>query len=289
MRKIVIGAALIAWSGWSPGFEVFIQGKRLVPERESQTCIKIAGEYPGIRIEANEIGKEPQICFSDARRDIISLHNVTLVATEDGSGVAAGSNHHDHSSQVKQPADAAKEQKSSGREAPADSKTPKTFQGLPDVVIKFSHTFPPGPNGYIMARAKIAGFFATPTGLGVASGNHLRFVGIFSQGGAEDMIAEPFELVVGEAIDSAIFESKGKKRYLIAGPRTLKGKLVINFAAAGHKLTLTRGATISIDRGARFEDKLEEVEQDVDLLQESLPKEAPEEEEEFNLEEELQL
>lgn len=281
MRKIVIGAVLIGWGGGGFGFEVIIQGKRLAPEQETQTCIEIAGEYPGLRIEANEIGKVPQICFSDARRDIISLHNVTLVATgtekvpvpspEAGGAAKAGQS-------ARKPSDREEDGKS------------EVFQGLPDVVIEFSHTFPPGPNGHIMARAKIAGFFATPTGLGVATGNHLRFTGIFSQGGAEDLIADPFDLVVGEDIDSAIFENKGKKRYLIAGPRTLKGRLVINFAAPGHKLTLVKGATVSIDRGARFEDKLEEVEEGVDLLQEAAPEQAPaEQEEEFSLEEELQL
>ncbi len=261
-----MGAVLVGWSTWSFAFEVVIQGKKLVPPQETQTCIEIAGEYPGVRIEASEIGKVPQICFSDARRDIISLHNVTFVATggESSAAVAPSAS-----------------KKAGGSEAP---------QGLPDVVIEFSHTFPPGPNGHIMARAKIAGFFATPTGLGVASGNHVRFTGVFSQGGVEDRIAEPFDRVVGEDIDSAIFESKAKKRYLIAGPRTLKGKLVINFAAPGHKLTLVKGATVSIDHGARFEDKLEEVEESVDLLREAVPEEAPAEEEKGpSLEEELQL
>ncbi len=254
MRQIVMGAVLLGWSTWGFAFEVVIQGKKLVPQQESQTCIEIAGEYPGVRIEADEIGKVPQICFSDARRDIISLHNVTFVATAGGTAAATASS-----------------------------------QGLSDVVIEFSHTFPPGPNGHVMARAKIAGFFAPPTGVGVPSGNHVRFTGIFSQGGAEDRIAEPFDRVVGEDIDSAIFESKGKKRYLIAGPRTLKGRLVINFVAPGHKLTLVKGATVSIDHGARFEDKLEEVEQGVDLLQGVVPEQAPEEEAGPSLEEELQL
>lgn len=288
MRKIVIGAALIGWSTWSFGFEVIIQGKKLVPEQETQTCIEIAGEYPGVRIEANEIGKVPQICFSDARRDIISLHNVTFVATGVGLAAVQSSTGGSKSSQGSQVTEAAKEDKAPSNLETAEVGKSKSFQGLPDVVIEFSHTFPPGPNGHIMARAKIAGFFATPTGLGVATGNHVRFSGIFSQGGAQDLIADPFDLVVGEDIDSAIFESKGKKRYLIAGPRILKGKLVINFAAPGHKLTLVKGATVSIDRGARFEDKLEEVEENVEL-QEVTPGEAPAEEGEPSLEEELQL
>ncbi len=278
MRQIVMGAVLVGWSTWGFGFEVVIQGKRLVPQQETQTCIEIAGEYPGVRIEANEIGKTPQICFSDARRDIISLHNATFVATNEGA-VARSS------------AETGVEEEATSTSRTAGSETAESPPKLPDVVIEFSHTFPPGPNGHIMARTKIAGFFATPTGLGVASGNRIRFAGIFSQGGAEDLIAEPFDRVVGEDIDSAIFESKGKKRYLIAGPRTLKGRLVINFAAPGHKLTLVQGATVSIDRGARFEDKLEEVEGGVGLLQGSVPgEEAPLEEEKGpSLEEELQL
>ncbi len=274
MRQIVMGAVLIGWSTWGFAFEAVIQGKRLVPQQETQTCIEIAGEYPGVRIEASEIGKTPQICFSDARRDIISLHNVTFVATGEEAVLRSS----------------AATDTEEGDATSVGAAAAESNPGLPDVVIEFSHTFPPGPNGHIMARTKIAGFFATPTGLGVASGNHVRFAGIFSQGGVEDLIAEPFDRVVGEDIDSAIFESKAKKRYLIAGPRTLKGRLVINFAAPGHKLTLVKGATVSIDRGARFEDKLEEVEESVEMLRDVVPEEAPAEEEKGpSLEEELQL
>lgn len=267
MGKAVVclgGAALLGWVAGGHAFEVTIQGEKLLPKQESESCIEIAGEYPGVRIEASEVGEIPQICFSDAKRDILSLHNVTFVSTRENTPPV-----------------------SQKKEDPAAESRRTDPQ---PVVIEFRHTFPPGPNGLIMARAKIFGFFATATGVGVASGDRLHYTGMFSQEGQEDRIGDPFEHTVGEELESALFESRSKKRYLISGPRTLKGRLVFSFTAPGHKLTLTKGATVSIDTGSRFEDKLEEMEVGAaELLQEGekggVP--SPPEEEEPSLEEEL--
>ncbi|GAB6067499.1 hypothetical protein JCM13664_08170 [Methylothermus subterraneus] len=248
--QILLTVGLLAWGGAGQALEVVIQGKKLVPERESETCVEIAGEYPGIRIEPSEAGKVPQVCYSDARRDILTIHNALFVATE---GTV-----------------------SSVRDGEQTSGT--ATSGVPEVIVEFQHTFPPGPNGLIMARAKIEGFFATATGLGVASGDTIRFAGSFAQEDQEDYIAEPFIHTVGEELESAIFENKAKKRYLIAGPRTLKAKLTFSFTAAGHKLALTKGASVSIDTGATFEDKLEEMESAEESPKEG-EEEAPEEEE----------
>lgn len=241
-QALCLSGVLLVWSISVPALEAMIQGKKLVPARESETCIEIAGEYPGVRIEPSEVGKVPQICYSDARRDILNIHNAVFVAT-------------------------------GGKRSDAES---ANFGDTPqEVVIEFQHTFPPGPNGLIMARAKVEGFFTTATGLGVATGDALQFAGIFSQGEQEDYIAEPFTHTVGEELESALFEYKGKKRYLIAGPRTLRARLAFSFAAAGHKLALTKGASVSIDTGSTFEDKLEEMEAGAEEDKEA---ETPEEE-----------
>lgn len=271
------GALLVlGWSLAGNGFEVVIQGQRLVPEEDSQTCIEIAGEYPGVRIEASEAGKVPQVCYSDAKRDILSIHNVTFVALAQ-PGAA--------------PAVAPAQEAETRPLTENGDKAQKPLSLQPEVVIEFQHTFPPGPNGRIMARAKIGGFFATADGIGVATGSRLRYEGLFIQDGGEDTIAEPFEHTVGETMDSALFDNKAKERYLIAGPRTLKARLGFQFAAAGQKLTLSPRASVSIDTGSRFEDKLEEIEEGIEVPGTESPKEtAPSgEEEPLDLEEELNL
>ncbi len=261
----LIGAFLVG-SASVQALEVMIQGQKLVPERESETCIEIAGEYPGVRIEPSEAGKVPQICYSDARRDILNIHNAIFVATQGWApGLQSG------------------DQKDSGTGGPKVAAAPQ------EVIVEFQHTFPPGPNGLIMARAKIEGFFATATGLVVATVDKIHFAGTFSQGDQEDYIAEPFGHTVGEELESAIFENKGKKRYLIAGPRILRAKLTFSFTAAGHKLALAKGASVSIDTGSTFEDKLEEMEMGAEeLLKEGEGEaEVPEEEEQPPLDEEF--
>lgn len=257
LRRILwLTSALLVWNASVQALEVMIQGQKLVPEQESETCIEIAGEYPGVRIEPSEAGKVPQICYSDARRDILNIHNAIFVATEGWvPSLQRGG------------------QKDSGADSSETTNTPQ------EVIVEFQHTFPPGPNGLIMARAKIEGFFATATGLGVAAGDKIQFAGSFSQGDQEDYITEPFAYTVGEELESAIFENKGKKRYLIAGPRTLRAKLVFSFTAAGHKLALAKGASVSIDTGSTFEDKLEEMEMGAEELLKEGEGEVPEEEE----------
>lgn len=223
LRKVarLVGLGVLLLSNHLYAFEVTIQGKKMSPEGEGETCVDIGGTYPGIEVIPSEAGKTPQVCFSDSKRDILSIHNVTFIAIGEPNK---------------------------------------------EVLIDFQHTFPPGPNGHIMARAKLKGFFATATGVGVPTGDKIQFSGYFSQGGQEDLIAETFDHTVGENIESALIDKKGKKRYLIAGPRTLKAKLQFSFAEAGHKLTLPAGTTVSIDLGSRFEDKLEEMGEEAEGL-----------------------
>ncbi|MFM8333687.1 MAG: hypothetical protein ACKN9T_18570 [Candidatus Methylumidiphilus sp.] len=126
-----------------------------------------------------------------------------------------------------------------------------------DVLIQFEHNFPSGLNGKVMARAKLQGFFSASDGVGVPSGDKLALASFFSQNSHDDAIAEPYAVTVGEDMDSALFDYAAKKRYLISGPRALKGSLKIYFAKAGHKLTLEDKSALTIDTGSTMADKLD--------------------------------
>jgi len=129
-----------------------------------------------------------------------------------------------------------------------------------DVLLKFEHEFPPGINGKVMIRAKLQGFFSAASGVGVPTGDQVSLTAFFSQNGHDDAIAEPFERIVGDDMESAIFEYSVKKQYLISGPRTLKGNLKLYFTAIGNKLTLVEKNQILIDSGSTMADKLETME-----------------------------
>lgn len=251
---------LLSWSFVTHAVQVNIQGTILLPDSDGGTCINIAGDYPGVRIEPSVAGRIPQVCYSDAKEDIVALRNVTFVATA-GTGMP----------------------ESSSAPTPNEGATKGDATGPGTIVIEFMHTFPPGPNGMVMARSKIDGFFATENGIGVASGDRIRFVGVFSQAGRDDTIADPLDHQVGKTLDSAMFQYNGKKRYLIAGSRTLKARLEFSFVAPGQKLSLLKGASVGIDNGSRFEDKLEEMEAEgADLMPKGGAQESPDEEDEFS-------
>ncbi len=131
-----------------------------------------------------------------------------------------------------------------------------------NIVMNFEHEFPTGINGKIMARAKLQGFFSTANGVGVPAGDKLSITAFFSQAGHDDIIAEPFQLVVNDGVDSAVFDYSVKKQYLISGPRKLKGDMKIYFVKPGQKLTLTDRSMVSIDTGSTMADKLETMEQE---------------------------
>ncbi len=139
-----------------------------------------------------------------------------------------------------------------------------TFIAIPpskrEVVVTFSHEFPPGPNGRIMARARLQGFFSTANGTGVATGDKVRLNAFFRQNNSDDAIADPIQHEVADQIDSAMFDHTGKEQYLIAGERVLRGELRFTFGDTGHKLTLTDNSMVSIDTGSTFADKLDTLE-----------------------------
>lgn len=192
---------------------VEIQGTRLEASSIGASCIEIAGDYAGVRVEASEKGKAARICYnSSSKVNSIAILNSTFTAL-----------------------------------APAKK----------ELSIKFEHEFPPGLNGKVMVRAKLQGFFSAANGVGVPTGDKLTLTPYFSQSYHDDAIAEPFNLDVGEDMDSALFDYAAKKRYLISGPRTLKGGLKIVFSTAGHKLTLVDKSGLTIDTGSTMADKLE--------------------------------
>lgn len=59
---------------------VDIQGTLLTPKNEGDACIDITGDYEGLRVEASETGKAPQICFNNAKQNTLDIHDVNIVA-----------------------------------------------------------------------------------------------------------------------------------------------------------------------------------------------------------------
>ncbi len=70
---------------WVPGtvaaLTADIHGVHLEPEMAGASCVSIAGDYPGVRIEADEPGQTARICHNTSRVNSISITNATLIAT----------------------------------------------------------------------------------------------------------------------------------------------------------------------------------------------------------------
>jgi len=66
--------------GVSSGLVVDIQGTRLEPETLGESCVDIAGDYRGVRIEADKPGQIPRICYNASRQNSVSIANATFVA-----------------------------------------------------------------------------------------------------------------------------------------------------------------------------------------------------------------
>lgn len=236
---------------------VDIQGKILTPKNEGEACIDITGIYEGFRIEADEIGDTPQICFNNTKQNTIDIHDVNIVAVVPQVTVDLYSSDEEavNIEEADLPVNGSLDSVD-GETANLPGNSGNTGN---ERTIIVEHTFPPGPNGLITVRKRIFGFFSTPTGLGVASNNTIKFLGYFSQKNVFDEVSEPFEHTVGEDVDSAIFklEVYAKEKYLIAGERTLKLVIKFTLKEPGQQLTLPLGTSLSLDTGARFEDKLE--------------------------------
>lgn len=66
--------------GVSSGLVVDIQGTRLEPKAPGESCINIAGDYRGVRIEADKPGQIPRVCYNGSRLNSVSIANATFVA-----------------------------------------------------------------------------------------------------------------------------------------------------------------------------------------------------------------
>lgn len=217
---------------------VDIQGKVLTPKNEGDACIDVTGTYDGFKIEASEAGETPKICFNNSKQNTIDLHNVNIVAInppiEAPEGFLFG--------------------------AEPEPELANNAYISAERTISVEHTFPPGPNGLITVRGRIFGFFSTSMGVGVAKGCNIKVRGYFSQKSNYDPVGEGFEHTVDEEdIESAVFEevTEFKEKYLVSGDRTLKVVLSFTLKEVGQSLTLPLGTSLTLDTGAKFQDKLE--------------------------------
>ena len=139
-----------------------------------------------------------------------------------------------------------------------------TQAGGTDVSINFSHTFSPGPNRRVVAHTRMSGFFATNTGVGVATGAIIKVTGTFGQNGNADPIGDGVSHTVGDDIDSGIFADEQLERYLAAGVRTLTGTLAFTLPEQGDKLVLPVGVQVDVQPVTRIQEKFEEAEEGVE-------------------------
>ena len=238
-RKLVTGLfLLIAIPNVSSALVVDINGTSLTPATHGNPCIDITGNYPGFKITASEVGKIPQICFNARRHNHLEIHHATFLAT--GASLNSA--------------------ETSGTEIQTGG-AEQQDKPMQEIVITFSHDFPPGPNGVVTARAHLFGFFSTSTGLGSPTGNSVKFSGFLSQDNNYDEIAMPFVHSVGETMHSGTFEFGAIKKYLISADRTLKGVLSISFNRLGDKLTIPLATGVKLDLGSKFEKELDQMTQ----------------------------
>jgi hypothetical protein len=139
-----------------------------------------------------------------------------------------------------------------------------TTEGGSEVEINFSHGFPPGPNRKLVAHARMKGFFATATGVGVSTGAHVELHGTFGQSGNDDPIGEGVSHTVGEDIDSGLFKQEVRERYLAAGERTLKGRFSFRLMARGDKLVIPNWVQVDVQSVTRIQEKFQEAEEGFD-------------------------
>lgn len=139
-----------------------------------------------------------------------------------------------------------------------------TQEGGSEVNINFSHGFPPGPNRKLVAHARMKGFFATATGVGVSTGATIELQGSFGQNGNDDPIGEGVSHTVTEDIDSGLFKQEVRERYLAAGERTLKGRLSFKLMAQGDKLVIPNWVQVDVQSVTRIQEKFQEAEEGFD-------------------------
>jgi len=139
-----------------------------------------------------------------------------------------------------------------------------TQSGGSEVTINFNHTFAPGPNRRVVAHTRMSGFFATGSGVGVATGATIQVTGTFEQNGNSDPIGDGVSHTVGADIDSGIFADEQLERYLAAGVRTLTGTLTFTLPEQGDMLVLPVGVQVDVQPVTRIQEKFEEAEEGVE-------------------------
>jgi len=138
-----------------------------------------------------------------------------------------------------------------------------TAPGGSEVTIDFSHVFAPGPNRRVVAHTRMKGFFATATGVGVATGGKIEVSGTFGQSGNADPIGDGIAHTVADDIDSGLFADEEIERYLAAGPRILAGRFSFRLPAQGDKLVIPVGVQVDVQPVTRIQEKFEEAEEGV--------------------------
>lgn len=113
--------------------------------------------------------------------------------------------------------------------------------------VGFEHDFLGGPQGLVYSSTRLKGFFATATGVGVPTGSQVWFTGMFEQAGHDETIGEELVQEVDESLDSALLSSETQSRFVLSGPRGLKGKLNFTLLNEGDKLVLESGTAVVID------------------------------------------
>ncbi len=199
--RIVLAAALI--SSPCQALEIVIQNQTLSPATAVDTCINIAGEYEGFRVEDSVAGKQARICQQSKASNLLVISDANFVATRDGM----------------------------------------------QITVQFRHDFAPGLNGPVIGRVSADGFFATGTGTEAPSGDRIELKGYLRQGSQDDLIDAGVGHTVGASNDfqSAVFDLKTEKQYLVAGARSLKGELIIALGKTGHQMALLGGIRVSLD------------------------------------------
>jgi len=78
-------SACLLWPLFAPApvsaLVVEIQGTRLEIQVTGSSCVEIAGNYPGVRIEASESGKFPRVCYSSNKVNSIAILDAIFIAS----------------------------------------------------------------------------------------------------------------------------------------------------------------------------------------------------------------
>ncbi len=91
---VYLTGLLLGLASWSShALEIVIQELTMTPASESDMCVRIAGDYPGIRIEDSEAGKQARICQQSKPNNLMVLSNANFVATQDQVAVTVRFHH----------------------------------------------------------------------------------------------------------------------------------------------------------------------------------------------------